>query len=65
MPVLSDEKLEEFLTKTNFEDKLKKLVLETRDAYIEENIEDSTHVVYDGIWNSIMYRAENICAGEQ
>ena len=65
MSVLSDEKLEKFLIKTNFENKLKKLVLETRDAYIEENIGDNTHIAYDGIWNSIMYRAENICAKEQ
>ena len=40
-------------------------VVENNEEIIEENIEDSTHVAYDGIWNSIMYRAENICAGEQ
>jgi hypothetical protein len=65
MPVLSDKHLEEFLVKENFEQQLKTLVSNIQKKYVDTYIGDNTHVAYDGIWNSIMKTAEDICADEQ
>ena len=65
MPVLSDEHLEEFLIEENFEQQLKTLVSNIQKKYVDTYIGDNTHVAYDGIWNSIIKTAEDICADEQ